>query len=389
MIKAEVIIVGYGPTAMATAAILGKQGMKTLIVNPFANNQKTITATRLLALSLSSIALFKKHKLISNIVNIGQPINKIQVVQYGKRGVLEFNPQSIGYQNFGYMVDEDDLWQSLNNDVKNTSSIEIIDGQVSAIDYQKNKVILQLTDGSNIVSELLIAADSKNSIIRKKVYFELEKRSYGQVALVCNIEHTKNHRGVARELFMRNGPFATLPKIGGFSSSVVWTESNNSASFLRSLDDQLLEELIAQRCSEELGDVRLSSKPSIFPLALTLAKETVAERIALVGDAWHSIHPLAGQGLNLGLRDIKVLTDLVMHEKKLGLDIGNAQMLKRYQCNREDDISILVGAMDFINNIYKSRLPLIPELGQLMLRFIDGFSPLKNLFMIYAVGNHL
>lgn len=389
MIKKEIIIVGYGPAAMTAAVILGKQGMRVLIVNSFAGHQKSTGATKLLALSLSSTDLFEEHGLVANISDIGQSINKIQVIQYRKSGVLEFDPQSIGQQDFGYMVSEDDLWQSLNNDVRNTSNIEIVDGQVSSIDYKKNKLILQLADGHSVASELLVVADGKNSIIRKKLNFEVERRSYNQVALVCDIKHTRNHQGIARELFMKNGPFAILPKVGGFTSSVVWTESCNSVKFLKSIDERLLQELVAARCPEELGDIQLSSKPSIFPLTLTVAKEAVAERIALVGDAWHSIHPLAGQGLNLGLRDIRVLTDFVIQEKNLGLDIGNAQILKKYQRIRKDDVAILIGSMDIINSIYRSRLPLIPEIGQLMLRFINSFSPLKNLFMIYATGKHV
>ncbi|WHQ46816.1 MAG: FAD-dependent monooxygenase [Candidatus Midichloria sp.] len=387
--RREVIVVGYGPAAMTTAAILGQHGISTTIINPFPAYQKRLSATRLLALSLSSIDLFKEHKLVENIKSIGQPIKKIYVSQYKKDGLLEFDPTYIQKENFGYMVDEEDLWKSLYFDVKNANNINEIHRNITAIEYKKNKITLKLSNGQNPAADLLIAADGKNSIIRKKLYFEVEKKSYNQVVLICDIKHSKNHHGIAREVFMKNGPFATLPKLGGFSSSVVWTELAESESFLRSLSKPLLREFITSRCGKELGEIELDSNPSLFPLYFTYSKKAIAERIALVGDAWHAIHPLAGQGLNLGLRDIKALNDLIIKEKSIGLDIGNLQILKKYQRARKDDITILISTIDIINNIYKSKLPVIPEVGQFMIRAVSFCRPLKNLFMIYASGKHI
>ncbi|CAG7592942.1 MAG: FAD-dependent monooxygenase [Candidatus Midichloria sp.] len=387
--KSEVIVVGYGPAAMTTSAILGRQSIATTIVNPFPVCHKMPSATRLLALSLSSIELFKEHKLVKNIKSIGQPIKKIHVSQYKRSGLLEFDPTDIHEENFGYMVDEEELWNSLHSDVRDTSTINEVHSDVETIDCQNNKIVLKLSSGQNLTADLLIAADGKNSIIRKKLHFEVEKKSYNQIVLICDVKHSKNHQGVTREVFMKNGPFATLPKLGGYSSSVVWTESMASESFLRSLNKDFLHEFIALRCSKELGEIKLDSNPSLFPLSFTYSKEVIAERIALVGDAWHAIHPLAGQGLNLGLRDIKALTDLIVKEKSIGLDIGNFQVLKKYRRVRRDDITILISTIDIINNIYKSKLPIVPEIGQFMIRAVSFCKPLRNLFMIYASGKHI
>ncbi|MDJ1407050.1 MAG: FAD-dependent monooxygenase [Candidatus Midichloria sp.] len=387
--KSEVIVVGYGPVAMTTSAILGRRSIATTIVNPFPVFQKMPSATRLLALSLSSIELFKEHKLVKNIKPIGQPIKKIHVSQYKRSGLLEFDPTDIHEENFGYMVDEEELWNSLHSDVRDTSTINEIHSDVETIDCQNNKIVLKLSNGQNLTADLLIAADGKNSIIRKKLHFEVEKKSYNQIVLICDVKHSKNHQGVAREIFMKNGPFATLPKLGGYSSSVVWTESMAAESFLRSLNKDFLHEFITLRCSKELGKIKLDSNPSLFPLSFTYSKEVIAERIALVGDAWHAIHPLAGQGLNLGLRDIKALTDLIVKEKSIGLDIGNFQVLKRYRRVRRDDITILISTIDIINNIYKSKLPIVPKIGQFMIRAVSFCKPLRNLFMIYASGKHI
>lgn len=287
------------------------------------------------------------------------------------------------------MVDEEELWNSLHSDVRDTSTINEVHSDVETIDCQNNKIVLKLSSGQNLTADLLIAADGKNSIIRKKLHFEVEKKSYNQIVLICDVKHSKNHQGVTREVFMKNGPFATLPKLGGYSSSVVWTESMASESFLRSLNKDFLHEFIALRCSKELGETKLDSNPSLFPLSFTYSKEVIAERIALVGDAWHAIHPLAGQGLNLGLRDIKALTDLIVKEKSIGLDIGNFQVLKKYRRVRRDDITILISTIDIINNIYKSKLPIVPEIGQFMIRAVSFCKPLRNLFMIYASGKHI
>lgn len=384
MQRKNVIIVGYGHAAVSTAAILGQSGLQVIIINPFAKYTRVNGATRLIALSLSSINLFRKHALLNNITEIAEPIAQIEVSQWNKNGILVFDPTQIDENNFGYMIDEEILWHNLHNHVSQLQNVSLLQDNIETLDINKHGVTLKLSSGQVIKADILIAADGKNSLIREKLHFELDHRSYNQIAIVCDIKHENHHKGIARELFMRNGPFATLPKLGGFTSSVVWTESIDSKELFQSTTQELLEDLIQSRCKHTLGKIELMSQPSIFPLSLVCAKKGFTNRTALVADAWHSIHPLAGQGLNLGLRDIDQLTSMIINQAQLGLDIGDDNLLQSYNAARKNDITMLIEGMDFINNLYSSTLPFMSELGKLAIRCAEQFSPLRKILMSYA-----
>ena len=390
MIKKEVIIFGYGPSALVTALSLAKNCITVALVNPgIFKTAAPNSPARLLSMSLSSISLFEQYDLLPEIKKIGQSINKIHVSQYNKDTLLEFDPMIIQKDNFGYMIDEHDLWRSLYSKLENEKNIHPLNGSLESISYSDEYILLKLTTGHIIKAQLLIAADGKNSSLRKYLNLDTEIKSYDQIALICNINHSKNHLGIARELFMPNGPFAILPRNESKSSSIVWTENKESEEFMRSLKPELLQEMIAERCNNMLGTVKVSSNPIIYDLEMIYCKEPVAPKITIVADSWHSIHPLAGQGLNLGLRDVKALTDLIITEKSLGLDLGNDSLLNKYQKSRLSDITILIESMSIINNLYKSKYKLIRELGHLNIKLANSSHIFKKLFAIYATGRHV
>lgn len=381
--RTAVAIFGYGTVALTIAAILSQNGITVNLVNTSPNFTKQ-KINRLIALSTSSVDFLKKYRLIEDFNAIGQSINKIVVSQYKAIETLEFSAQEIDQENFGYMVYEDTLWEALHSHINTSNNIHVLNAEKHNISIQQD--CISLGSGIVLTPELTIIADGKNSLLRQMYNFPIQQKDYHQIAIVLNIQHTMPHLGIAREFFMPNGPFATLPTHNPYQSSVVWTEKKETFEFFNKVDPALFATLLQERCSVALGVVTHISESSIFPLTLLRATTPIKHRVALAGDALHSIHPLAGQGLNLGLRDASSLTELIINHYNLGLDLGSDTLLTSYEKSRMYDIATLVNTMDVINNIYSSTFNFI---GQSAIKLINAQPVLKKLLMIYATGQHI
>ena len=384
--RADVVIVGDGIVSLSTALILAKHHIDVVIIKPINPIIRKPGPTKLLAISLASCRLFQKYGLVNNIPEIGQPINAIEVLKYKSHNSLTFLPQDIDEKNFGYFIDEIDLLNSLKN---NAIDIKEIKTSISNISQNNQHISIELKGHGVISAKLLIIADGKNSKTRKMCAFQSVVRPYNQVAMICNISHEKHHHGIAREIFMPMGPFAMLPEKSGYNTAVVWTLPDYTAGAIKSLSETEIHEMLSPHCIEYLGEIKISSQPSVFDLTLNYSKTAVNQRAALAGDAFHSIHPLAGQGLNLGLRDVELITSLIIQNHCLGLDIGSEGMLSLYDHDRTNDARAMIEVIGLIDNIYKSRLHSVQFLGSSAINLIEKCTLIKEIFINHAVGNHL
>ena len=240
-------------------------------------------------------------------------------------------------------------------------------------------------NGSAVAARLLVAADGARSAIRERAGIAVHGWNYGQSAIVINVGHERSHNGRAVEHFLPTGPFAILP-LKGNRSSIVWTETTEEAKRLAALPDDAFHAELERRFKLHLGDITAVSARRVHPLGFFVARSFTAERIALVGDAAHVIHPIAGQGLNMGLKDVAALAEVIVDAARLGLDPGAASTLERYQRWRRFDTMTMGLATDGLNRLFSNRSDVLRVVRDVGLGLVDRVPNLKHLFIREAAG---
>lgn len=244
---------------------------------------------------------------------------------------------------------------------------------------------LSLSDGSVVSARLVVACDGVRSKLRDLAGIKTVSWNYGQSGIVTTVEHERPHEGAAEEHFLPAGPFAILP-LKGNRSSLVWTERTEDADRLVASDDLVFEEELERRFGHKLGTIRATGDRRAFPLGLTLAREFVAPRLALAGDAAHGIHPISGQGLNLGFKDVAALAETIVDADRLGLDIGDLNVLERYQTWRRFDTFRMGVTTDVLNRMFSNDITPLRVLRDVGLGMVDRLPGLKSYFIREAAG---
>ncbi|KQW27894.1 2-octaprenyl-6-methoxyphenyl hydroxylase [Rhizobium sp. Root274] len=245
---------------------------------------------------------------------------------------------------------------------------------------------LTLSDGSKLDARLVVACDGVRSKLRDLAGIKTVTWQYGQSGIVTTVEHERPHDGVAEEHFLPAGPFAILPLTGN-RSSLVWTERTEDADRLVASDDLVFEAELERRFGHKLGTIKATADRRAFPLGLTLARAFIAPRLALAGDAAHGIHPISGQGLNLGFKDVAALAETVVEADRLGLDIGSVNVLERYQIWRRFDTFRMGVTTDVLNRLFSNDVTPIRVLRDFGLGIVEGIPALKNYFIREAAGS--
>ncbi len=264
--------------------------------------------------------------------------------------------------------------------------IDIMQGvTVEAFQTGNTAMDVTLGDGRTVSARLLIAADGVRSRLRDMAGIKTVHWSYGQSGIVTTVAHERPHNGRAEEHFLPAGPFAILPLTGN-RSSLVWTERSQEADRLVAADNLLFEAELERRFGHKLGAIEIVGGRKAFPLGLTLAREFVKPRLALAGDAAHGIHPIAGQGLNLGFRDVAALAETIVEADRLGLDIGSLAVLERYQVWRRFDTFQMGVTTDVLNRLFSNDISPVRALRDLGLGLVERMPPLKSFFIRQAAG---
>jgi 2-octaprenyl-6-methoxyphenol hydroxylase len=248
-----------------------------------------------------------------------------------------------------------------------------------------DRIDVTLADGSTIGASLLVAADGARSKVRERAAIATHGWEYDQSGIVVTVGHERDHHGRAEEHFLPSGPFAILPLTGN-RSSLVWTERRTEAARIVALDAEQFHGELERRFGLHLGEVKVLDKARAFPLGYFVARSFVAERLALIGDAAHVIHPIAGQGLNLGLKDVAALAEVVVDAARLGIDIGQADVLERYQRWRRFDTMAMGLATNSLNFLFSNESTLLRTVRDIGLGLVDRMPPLKGMFIRQAAG---
>ena len=396
VLQTEVIIVGGGLAGMTFAALLGTAGVGCVCID----KQDTPTMThrrydgRTTAISLASRRVLEAAGIWSLVMEAGQaePIKDIRITDDFAPIFLNFDSSDVGDEPFGHIVDNLDLRYRMMQRIEQLAGVTLING-CGVTDYQRdaNTMTVTLDNGQQITAPLLVGADGRGSPTREWAGIGTDRWQYNQTAIVCNVTHTVPHDNLALEHFMPSGPFAVLPlpdtEAGKPRSSVVWTKRPHEASSIVALDEDGFNAELQAQFGDYLGAVAVDGGRFTYPLSVLHARAYVAPRLALVAEAAHAIHPIAGQGLNLGMRDIAALTELIVDAKRLGLDIGAASLLTRYQrWRRQDNVTLLV-VTDGLNRLFSNDVRPIKRLRQVGLALVERMPPAKRFFMRHAMGS--
>ena len=389
----DILIVGGGLNGPATALALAQSGLSVTIIDalPASTREDDGFDGRGYALALASARLLRRIGVWDRVAGNSQPMLEIKVTD-GRAGeapspfFLHFGHAEIEEGPMGHMIEDRYLRRALMEAVDESDLITVVNGEtVVGQEVTATGVEVTLASGRMISGGLLIGCDGRRSGTAERAGIKRTGWDYGQTALVCAIQHEKPHGGVAHQFFMPPGPLAILP-LPGNRSSIVWTESTARAEAIQALDDEGYLEVLRPRFGDFLGEISLAGKRFTYPLNLTVANAFVADRLALVGDAAHGMHPIAGQGLNAGLRDIGALAQVLGEAKARGEDIGALPVLRRYQEWRRFDTASLALATDMSNKLFSSDNPLLRAARDIGMGAINAVPRLRRSFIREAAG---
>lgn len=387
ILKLDVIIIGGGITGYTLACLLGHAGLSTALIDPKDPHAPTAPDGRAFAIAYGSHRILDEAGIWKHIQTQSAPILDIRTSDQDSSAFLHYSHTLVSGNPMGYMIHADILHQASILAAETTPHLQILAPHtVDQIIYTPYHVTVRLKTGLCLQAPLLVAADGKHSPTREHAGIKTLHHNYHQTAITCTIEHSAHHHYLAQERFLATGPFAVLPLKDGHHSSLVWTEHTTLAPLYMGMNDTECMEHILKRTGSYLGKL-ISVTPRIaFPLTLTHARTYTARRLVLIGDAAHSIHPLAGQGLNIGIRDTHALTSLLKKQHRLGLDIGSPSLLTEYNKLRKFDSWSLIAITHGLNQLFAPHAFPIKWARRLGMSAVQHMPWLKATFMRHAMG---
>lgn len=385
----DAIVVGAGLSGLTIALALAEAGLSCVIVDPIdprvsAAGRNDVRTT---AISLSSRRMLTVLGAWQAVADGAEPIHDIRVSDAGSRSFLHYDHTTVGDEPMGHIVDNSGLKAAMLDRLATHGDRVTIaaPGSAAALSTSAGGATLTLDDGRALSAPLVIAADGRLSRISALAGIRHSTTDYHQTSIVDTIAHERPHANIAHERFLPGGPLALLP-LSGNRSALVWTERSAVARRIAGLDDDAFAAALTERFGDSLGALRPLGPRRTFPLSLIVAESYVADRVALVGDAAHAIHPIAGQGFNLGLRDVAALAEVLADAARLGLDIGSAPVLRDYQRRRRFDTMTLVAATDGLTRLFSNDIPPIRAVRRIGLAVVERVPVLKRAAIRHAMG---
>ncbi|RZO37438.1 MAG: 2-octaprenyl-6-methoxyphenyl hydroxylase [Rhodospirillaceae bacterium] len=314
-----------------------------------------------------------------------EPIREIRVADGPSQLFLHYDHREVGEDPLGWIVENAHIRRAFAQAVASSDVIVFENTALADARFEARSTTLKLADGRTVDAMLAIAADGRQSALRELAGIDVVRWSYPQTAIVCAVTHEAPHHGIAHEHFLPSGPFAILPMTRN-RSSIVWTERNDLAPAILELDDDAFAAELKRRFGDFLGDIRVGPQRWAYPLSVAHARDYVAPRVAAVGDAAHAIHPIAGQGFNLGLRDVAALAEIIVDRLRLGLDPGDTEALMRYQKWRKPDNMMMIAATDSLNRLFSNDVAPVRMARDTGLALVNQLPPLKRVLMRHAMG---
>lgn len=386
--RTDIIIVGAGLVGLSLAAAIAPSGLRVSVLDKVspADMIRPDFDGRVIAVSYASWKLFEATGVWPHMAPQAQPIMNIRVSDGDAPVFLNFDHKALGEEPHGFMVENRHIRAALLEALEGAENVSIeAPAGVKEVVQEEGSALVRLSDGSERRASLVVAADGRNSPLRDAAGIRVIRTDYNQTAIVTAIEHEKDHQGIAHERFLTPGPFAILP-LPGKRSSLVWAERPEVAGAILGLDEAAFDAEIAKRIGGFLGDVHAVGPRFSYPLSLHVARRYVAGRLVVIGDAAHGIHPIAGQGVNLGWRDVAALAELVVDAHRLGLDIGAADLLAQYERWRRTDTLSLAAVTDGLTRLFSNDIKPIRLARDIGLAAVNRIPPLKRFLVRHARG---
>ncbi|WP_042246018.1 UbiH/UbiF/VisC/COQ6 family ubiquinone biosynthesis hydroxylase [Paracoccus sp. PAMC 22219] len=387
----DIVIAGGGLNGPTLALALAQVGLRVAVVDPQPARARAGAGFdgRAYSLAIASVRVLRALGLWDRLAADAQPIHQIKASQ-GQPGegaghfFLHFDSAELGEGPVGHMLEDRFLHAALVDAM--AGAVTTLPGlSVTGQEVGPANVTAILSDGQRLTARLLVGADGRGSGVATRAGIKRQGWDYGQTALVAAIDHALPHHGIAHQYFMATGPLAILP-LPGNRSNIVWSETATNAAAIAALDDDDFLTVLRPRFGDFLGALSLAGPRFSYPLSLSLARDYAAPRVALVGDAAHGVHPIAGQGLNLGLRDVAALAEVLVDAARRGEDFGSPLVLERYQAWRRPDATTLALGMDGVNRLFATDNPAVAGLRGAGMGAVDALPGLRRGFMRQAAG---
>ncbi len=390
----DILIAGGGLNGPALALALAQGGFRVTVVDarPAQARADQGFDGRTYSLAIASKRLLTVLGIWAEVGDKTQPIFQIKASD-GRAGMgpspffLNFDHGEIEEGPMGFMLEDRHLYAAFLAAMQAEPRITLMSGEsVVAQEAATGGISVTLASGARISARVLVGCDGRGSGTATRAGIKRVGWGYRQTALVTAVAHTRPHNGIAHQFFMPAGPLAILPLHGGYRSSIVWSEGEVAAAAIQALPDADYLDALRPRFGDFLGEISLVGDRFTYPLSLSLAQSFVAPRLALVGDAAHGVHPIAGQGLNLGLRDVAALAQVLIEAARRGEDIGASDVLERYQRWRRFDTTALALGMDSMNRLFSNDNPVLRAGRDLGLGIVNAIPGLRRRFIRQAAG---
>ncbi|ANC33846.1 2-octaprenyl-3-methyl-6-methoxy-1,4-benzoquinol hydroxylase [Anaplasma phagocytophilum str. Norway variant2] len=377
----DVVILGGGINGVLCAIGLSHKDISVLVVEErdaiLDGNQG-----RVYAFSKRSKEILENFSVWNDGIR-SSPIDHIMIYDGNSCSSVHYDRVLVDDQPMGYVVEASEIakfmHQKLNFDVITSSSCKLFT-------VKDGFAEIYLSCGKKIYTKLVVCAEGKNSRFRNSLSLKTINYAFGQGFIVCNINHEKHHRNTAIEHFCTNGPSAILPMYGGYSSSIVWTEKYEMAQLIQNLPIEEFTKLLQEKCSDFLGKIEVNSKINCYKTSMSLLKKIFINRAIIIGDAAHAIHPVAGQGLNLGMRDVGILVEIIEKYHKSGSDIGQKFILQEIDNRRLLDNVSMSFVCTGINSIFSNDSAILKAARRAAMSVVEMSPTLKKILMSHAMG---
>lgn len=389
----DIVIVGGGNVGLTLACALAQQTRLSILILESQESppawQADIYHHRVSAIALSSQRIFKKLGVWSDIRSCRiSPFRHIQVWDGSSNGKIHFSSHEIAEPALGYILENNLIQCALYAKIQHYPQITYLPGKTLTA-YHSTDAHAELTteDGVIIRCQLAVAADGARSWLREQANIDCHRHDYDQLAIVAAVKTAKPHEETARQVFLESGPLAFLPLAENNVSSIVWSLPCEQAKAHLVLDENAFNKKLAAAFSLQLGEVEVTSERHAFPLARQAASQYVLPRLALAGDAAHIVHPLAGQGVNMGLLDAASLAEIIIEADKQRRDIGGLSALRKYERWRKADNLPMLKGVDMIKSLFASDQSTVQRLRSTGMNAANQLGVIKNVFTRHAVGN--
>ncbi len=383
----DVIINGAGMVGATLACLLAQQDRKIAVIEaylPSAFSQDDPVELRVSAISRASQRAFTEIEAWDHMLAMrASPYEAMHVWDGTGDGEIHFDAAELGEPNLGYIIENKVVQLALLEVLKNEQSIELMTpASLISFEVTDDSVSVELDNGLSLSADLLVGADGANSKVRSLAGITLKQNDYAQQGLVANVQTKNSHQNTAWQRFLPSGPLALLPLSDG-SCSIVWTLPADKADYQLAMDEVAFNLALGKAFDFRLGDIKVLSKRAVFPLVGRHAEHYVLPRIALIGDAAHTIHPLAGQGVNLGIKDAVELAKVLSSSSR---SMGSYSLLRRYERARKGDNVLTQKAMEGFKVLFGNSLPVVKTARNLGLNFVNKLAPIKNEIIRKAMG---